>query len=133
MFRGKNWSWPACKGLSQITIVWNIYLFCFNLTLFLFRELHREQMSIEHSMQDLDSAVGKLDNILMALYVIIAIVIIAVALVTHSFLMFCLARSSSFFILQEAQLITIVTSAGALILGSFQAFVVLLTLSLWHF
>jgi hypothetical protein len=39
-------------------------------------------------MQDLDSAVGKLDNILMSLYVIIAILIIAVALVTHSFLMF---------------------------------------------
>ena len=43
-------------------------------------------MSIEHSMHDLDSAVGKLDNILMTLYVIIAVLIIAVALVTHSFL-----------------------------------------------
>jgi hypothetical protein len=32
-------------------------------------------------MQDLDSAVGRLDNILMSLYVIIAILIIAVALV----------------------------------------------------
>ena len=39
-------------------------------------------------MQDLDSAVGKLDNILMSLYVIIAILIIAVALVARSFLMF---------------------------------------------
>lgn len=35
-------------------------------------------------MQDLDSAVGKLDDILIAIYVIIAILIIAVALVTHS-------------------------------------------------
>jgi hypothetical protein len=56
--------------------------------LFWFRELHREQMSIEHSMQDLDSAVGKLDNILMFLYGVIAIVIIAVALVINSFLTF---------------------------------------------
>lgn len=39
-------------------------------------------------MQDLDSAVGKVDNILMTLYVIVAILIIAVALVTYSFLMF---------------------------------------------
>jgi hypothetical protein len=32
-------------------------------------------------MQDLDSAVGRLDNILMSVYVIVAILIIAVALV----------------------------------------------------
>ncbi|KAJ7045534.1 Mechanosensitive ion channel-domain-containing protein [Mycena alexandri] len=60
-------------------------------------ELHREQLSIEHSMQDLDSAVGRLDNIFMSLYVVIAILIIAVAL--------------------EAQLATLVTSAGTLVLG----------------
>ena len=49
-----------------------------------FRECHREQLSIEHSMQDLDSAVGRLDNILMSVYVIISILIIAVALVGRS-------------------------------------------------
>lgn len=58
-----------------------------NFDFFGFRDLHREQLSIEHSMHDLDSAVGKLDNILMSLYVIIAVLIIAVALVTRSFLM----------------------------------------------
>ncbi|KAJ7188245.1 Mechanosensitive ion channel-domain-containing protein [Mycena filopes] len=60
-------------------------------------ELHREQLSIEHSMQDLDSAVGRLDNIFMSLYVVIAILIVAVAL--------------------EAQVATLVTSAGTLVLG----------------
>ncbi|TDL26257.1 hypothetical protein BD410DRAFT_784344 [Rickenella mellea] len=60
-------------------------------------DCHREQLSIEHSMQDLDSAVGRLDNILMSLYVIIAIVIIAVAL--------------------EAQVATLLTGAGTLVLG----------------
>jgi hypothetical protein len=49
-----------------------------------FRDIHREQLSIEHSMQDLDSAVGRLDNILMSLYVVIAALIIAVALVQYS-------------------------------------------------
>ncbi len=33
-------------------------------------------------MQDLDSAVGRLDNILMSVYVVVAILIIAVALVS---------------------------------------------------
>ncbi|TFK44710.1 Mechanosensitive ion channel-domain-containing protein [Crucibulum laeve] len=60
-------------------------------------EFHREQLSIENSMRDLDSAVGRLDNILMSAYVIVAILIIAVAL--------------------EAQLVTLVTGAGTLILG----------------
>ncbi|KAF7376162.1 Mechanosensitive ion channel protein [Mycena sanguinolenta] len=60
-------------------------------------DLHREQLSIEHSMQDLDSAVGRLDNIFMSVYVIIAILIIAVAL--------------------EAQLATLITSASTLVLG----------------
>jgi hypothetical protein len=44
-------------------------------------ELHREQLSIENSMRDLDSAVGRLDNILMSVYVIVAALIIAVTLV----------------------------------------------------
>lgn len=47
-----------------------------------YREIHREQLSIEHSMRDLDSAVGRLDNILMSLYFIIVILIFAVALVS---------------------------------------------------
>jgi len=48
------------------------------------REFHREQLSIENSMRDLDSAVGRLDNIFMSLYVIIAALILAVALVSVS-------------------------------------------------
>ncbi|KAG2015646.1 hypothetical protein CC2G_008900 [Coprinopsis cinerea AmutBmut pab1-1] len=60
-------------------------------------EFHREQLSIENSMSDLDSAVGRLDNIFMSLYVVIAALIIAVAL--------------------EAQLLTLITGAGTLILG----------------
>ena len=45
------------------------------------REFHREQLSIEHSMRDLDSAVGRLDNLLMSVYVVVAALIIAVTLV----------------------------------------------------
>jgi len=60
-------------------------------------EFHREQLSIEHSMRDLDSAVGRLDNLLMSLYVVVAILIIAVML--------------------EAQLATLITAAGTLVLG----------------
>ncbi|KAI0633263.1 Mechanosensitive ion channel-domain-containing protein [Trametes polyzona] len=60
-------------------------------------ELHREQLAIEHSMRDLDSAVGRLDNILMSLYFVIVILIFAVAL--------------------EASLATLITSAGTLVLG----------------
>jgi hypothetical protein len=45
------------------------------------REIHREQLSIEHSLSDLDSAVGRLDNLFMSLYVIVAALIIAVTLV----------------------------------------------------
>ncbi|KAA1474278.1 hypothetical protein DENSPDRAFT_840858 [Dentipellis sp. KUC8613] len=60
-------------------------------------DIHREQLSIEHSMRDLDSAVGRLDNILMSVYVVIAILILAVAL--------------------EAQLVSLITGAGTLILG----------------
>ncbi|KAI0769601.1 Mechanosensitive ion channel-domain-containing protein [Trametes elegans] len=60
-------------------------------------ELHREQLAIEHSMRDLDSAVGRLDNILMSLYFVVVILIFAVVL--------------------EAQLATLITGAGTLILG----------------
>jgi len=34
-------------------------------------DCHREQLSIANSMKDLDSAVGRLDNILMVLYYLI--------------------------------------------------------------
>ncbi|KAI0779722.1 Mechanosensitive ion channel-domain-containing protein [Fomes fomentarius] len=60
-------------------------------------EIHREQLSIEHSMRDLDSAVGRLDNIFMSVYFIIIILIFAVSL--------------------EAQVATLVASAGTLVLG----------------
>ncbi|KZP03648.1 hypothetical protein FIBSPDRAFT_844740 [Athelia psychrophila] len=60
-------------------------------------ELHREQLSIEHSLQDMDSAVGKLDNLFMCLYVVITLLIMAVTL--------------------EAQLATLITGAGTVILG----------------
>ncbi|KAF7967435.1 hypothetical protein HWV62_34337 [Athelia sp. TMB] len=60
-------------------------------------ELHREQLSIEHSLQDMDSAVGKLDNLFMCLYVVIALLIMAVTL--------------------DAQLSTLVTGWGTFVLG----------------
>ncbi|TFY79553.1 hypothetical protein EWM64_g4459 [Hericium alpestre] len=60
-------------------------------------EFHREQLSIENSMRDLDSAVGRLDNILMSVYVVVAVLILAVCL--------------------EAQLASLITGAGTLILG----------------
>ncbi|KAF9820412.1 hypothetical protein IEO21_01421 [Rhodonia placenta] len=60
-------------------------------------EVHREQLSIEHSMRDLDSAVGRLDNIFMTIYFFVVLLIFAVAL--------------------EAQLLTLVTSAGTFVLG----------------
>jgi hypothetical protein len=44
-------------------------------------EIHREQLSIERSVADIDSAVGRLDNILISLYALVVILIIAVALV----------------------------------------------------
>ncbi|KAL5528473.1 hypothetical protein ACEPAF_7609 [Sanghuangporus sanghuang] len=60
-------------------------------------DIHREQLSIEHSMRDLDSAVGRLDNILMSLYVVIAALIIVVVL--------------------DRQVVSLLTGAGAFILG----------------
>ena len=61
------------------------------------REVHREQLSIEHSMRDLDSAVGRLDNIFMSVYVIIALLVFAVAV--------------------ETQFVSLITGAGTAILG----------------
>ncbi|KZT70940.1 hypothetical protein DAEQUDRAFT_666983 [Daedalea quercina L-15889] len=60
-------------------------------------ECHREQLSIEHSMRDLDSAVGRLDNILMTVYLFIVILLVAVAF--------------------EAQLLTLATTTGTFILS----------------
>jgi len=60
-------------------------------------EIHREQLSIEHSLSDLDSAVGRLDNLFMSLYVVVAALIIAVTL--------------------EAQLASLITATGTLVLG----------------
>jgi len=54
-------------------------------------------LSIERSVADIDSAVGRLDNILMSVYVLVVILIIAVAL--------------------EAQLATLITAAGTFVLG----------------
>ena len=48
-------------------------------------------------MSDMDSAVGRLDNLFISLYVVVAALIIAVAL--------------------EAQLATLITGAGTLLLG----------------
>ncbi|KAF8577750.1 hypothetical protein K439DRAFT_1417934 [Ramaria rubella] len=60
-------------------------------------DCHREQLSIANSMRDLDSAVGRLDNIFMSLYSIVAIIIIAVVL--------------------DSELTTLLAGAGTLILG----------------
>lgn len=66
-------------------------------------------------MQDLDSAVGRLDNILMSVYVIVAILIVAIALVAN----ICIFSFAPVLIAsQEAQLVTLVTGAGTLILGT---------------
>ncbi|CAE6471545.1 unnamed protein product [Rhizoctonia solani] len=60
-------------------------------------EVHRERLALANSMRDIDSAVGRLDNILMSFYFIIATLVIAVTL--------------------EAKLTTLLTGAGSLILG----------------
>ncbi|KAF9531655.1 Mechanosensitive ion channel-domain-containing protein [Crepidotus variabilis] len=60
-------------------------------------EFHREQLSIENSMRDLDSAVGRLDNIFMSLYFIIAAIIVAICL--------------------DASFTSVLTGAGTLVLG----------------
>lgn len=43
-------------------------------------DLHRERLALASSMRDIDSAVGRLDNILMTLYVFVAAVVFAVTL-----------------------------------------------------
>ncbi|KDQ51186.1 hypothetical protein JAAARDRAFT_41454 [Jaapia argillacea MUCL 33604] len=60
-------------------------------------ECHRELLSIEHSMRDLDNAVGRLDDIFMTVYTIAAILLILVML--------------------DMQLLTLVTAGGTLLLG----------------
>ncbi|ELU42471.1 serine/threonine protein kinase [Rhizoctonia solani AG-1 IA] len=59
-------------------------------------EVHRERLALANSMRDIDSAVGRLDNILMSFYFIIAALVIAVTL--------------------EAKLTTLLTGAGSLVL-----------------
>jgi len=46
------------------------------------RDFHREQLALERSMQDLDSAVSRLDSILITVYIIISGIIIAICLVS---------------------------------------------------
>lgn len=48
-------------------------------------DVHRELLSLSASMKDIDSAVGRLDNILMSLYVVIAALIMAVSVVSSRY------------------------------------------------
>jgi len=45
-------------------------------------ELHRERLALASSMRDIDSAVGRLDNILMSVYTIVVCIVFAVILDT---------------------------------------------------
>lgn len=45
-------------------------------------ELHRERLSLASSMRDIDSAVGRLDNILMSIYTVVVCIVFAVVLET---------------------------------------------------
>ena len=65
-------------------------------------EIHRERMSLSSSMRDLDSAVGRLDQILMSLYYIVAILLF-IGLLSVSFSGFL--TSASAFILGLSWLI----------------------------
>lgn len=67
-------------------------------------------------MRDLDSAVGRLDNIFMTIYFFVVLLIFAVALVWFAVLFSHDLRRS--FSSQEAQLLTLVTSAGTFVLGT---------------
>ncbi|KAG9013647.1 hypothetical protein FRB90_005819 [Tulasnella sp. 427] len=60
-------------------------------------DVHRELLSLSASMKDIDSAVGRLDKILMSLYVVVAALIMAVSL--------------------DASFTNLLTGAGTLILG----------------
>jgi small-conductance mechanosensitive channel len=62
-------------------------------------DIRHEQLSIEHSMHDMDNAVGRLDNLLISVYAIGAAgLTVAVAL--------------------QAQLVALLTGAGTLLLGA---------------
>lgn len=43
-------------------------------------DLHREKLALASSMRDIDSAVGRLDNILMTIYIAVAGIVFAVTL-----------------------------------------------------
>ena len=45
-------------------------------------ELHRERLALASSMRDIDSAVGRLDNILMSIYTVVVCIVFAVILDT---------------------------------------------------
>jgi hypothetical protein len=45
-------------------------------------ELHRERLALASSMRDIDSAVGRLDNILMSIYTVVVFIVFAVILDT---------------------------------------------------
>ena len=45
-------------------------------------ELHRERLSLASSMRDINSAVGRLDNILMSIYTIVVSIVFAAVLDT---------------------------------------------------
>lgn len=47
-------------------------------------EIHRERLSLSSSMRDLDSAVGRLDQILMSVYYVVAILLF-IGLLSASF------------------------------------------------
>lgn len=72
-------------------------------------------------MRDLDSAVGRLDNIFMTIYFFVVLLIFAVALVWFAVLFTRAAPLTLFFTSQEAQLLTLVTSAGTFVLGTVQS------------
>lgn len=75
MHRVRKSKLPVCKYMYWFVANMSVLLSFFG------REFHREQLSIENSMHDLDSAVGRLDNIFMTLYIVVITIIFAVVLV----------------------------------------------------
>ena len=73
-------------------------------------------------MQDLDSAVGRLDNIFMSLYVIIAILILGAFLSpsstynTRELIIFCFCIKL-LVVIMDRSVASLITGAGTLILG----------------
>jgi hypothetical protein len=63
-----------------------------------YREIKFEHLALKGSLSGMHHAVGRLDNLLMGLYFIVCGLLIAVAL--------------------EAQLVTLITGIGTLILGT---------------